>query len=508
MAETEYCIADVDRMEEHCKAVLAQVNSPLEDKFRAYLVMVESPASRNNITQALELSLSILSNLGCTFPKSNAMRGAHALSGLLNFKRKLSKNIISAERISNLPPVKDPTCIFAMHLLEKMDPYCYISGNLNLYILVALRRIAWTLEYGYCEHSPSAFSAIGIVYTGAMGEILLGKECAKHCISLQDQVGSRAIISTNTLRCYGLNLHFTTPLQTCMKFLLSGYQIGLQMGDVSSAMWCVYHYLDIAQSSGKPLVVLDADYPVYTKQMKESRQWQVHGCCLAEHQAVQNLMGRSANPVVLTGHVMNQTEALTNAEDSRNFSQRSSIRRKQMSLACIFGEHKMGAALALKFGEEVDKDLAGTNGTISYCLHCAISCLSAFQETKQRKYKAHAKKLSSRIKAWVKGGNPNIPHLDILLDAELLAVQCGGASRSKEATAMKLFESANITAGRLGCIQDRALINERYGEFLYRLGDEKHADFRIEEALKLYREWCAEGKVAHLMGKYQKLKKT
>ena len=181
------------------------------------------------------------------------------------------------------------------------------------------------------------------MYTGAVGDIQLGELCARHCLSLQDKVGSRAIESGNYLRCYGLNLHYTTPLITCQKGLLSGFQVGLEMGDLTSALFSVYQYLELCRASGKSLEVLESDYLTYVKQMKETHQLQALEWSLVEYQGVLNLMGKSENTVILTGDVMDQHEVLSTVEQTKNLTLRYLVRRKQMYLATFLDEHEFGA---------------------------------------------------------------------------------------------------------------------------------------------------------------------
>lgn len=90
--------------------------------------------------------------------------------------------------------------------------------------------------------------------------------------------------------------------------------------------------------------------------------------------------------------------------------------------------------------------------------------------------------------------NPNVIHFDALLDAEFASL------RGDSYTSSTRFEVAIQYSARSGLTQDRALAHERYGEHLLRLGTSNTEDavFHLSEALKLYEEWGALGKVRRI----------
>ena len=47
--------------------------------------------------------------------------------------------------------------------------FSYVAGNRDLCTPAVLKRWRWTLKYGYCEYSPSAFASVGIFYSGLTG---------------------------------------------------------------------------------------------------------------------------------------------------------------------------------------------------------------------------------------------------------------------------------------------------------------------------------------------------
>ena len=99
--------------------------------------------------------------------------------------------------------------------------------------------------------------------------------------------------------------------------------------------------------------------------------------------------------------------------------------------------------------------------------------------------------MTGRIQDWIKKGNPNIGHYGVLLDAEWNTMRKG-----RQSEAVSSYLKANTISARFGFIHDRALINERHGEYMLELGtDNDEAEYRLKEAIKLYIEWGADRKV-------------
>jgi hypothetical protein len=94
-----------------------------------------------------------------------------------------------------------------------------------------------------------------------------------------------------------------------------------------------------------------------------------------------------------------------------------------------------------------------------------------------------------------------VSHYAALLDAELDSLKGDNYAASKS------YEVAILYSGRRGLTQDRALAHERYGEHLYRLGQERvqDAEFQIAEAIKLYEEWGAHAKIRLMCNLYHNL---
>ena len=91
-------------------------------------------------------------------------------------------------------------------------------------------------------------------------------------------------------------------------------------------------------------------------------------------------------------------------------------------------------------------------------------------------------------------GDPNVIQQVLILRAE----EAWMSGRIK--TAVDNFERGIAVAGRSGWIHEQALANERLASLWKDQGNLDNANYRLSEAIRLYKEWGALAKVQALQG--------
>lgn len=140
----------------------------------------------------------------------------------------------------------------------------------------------------------------------------------------------------------------------------------------------------------------------------------------------------------------------------------------------------------------------------SNCIFFFDICLyAAARKTRAKKYEKAAKRCLSKLQSFVKKGNPNAVH-----HAKILKAQKEALRSNKRGSAFQLFQEAILLATRSGYLQDVALANEWYAELLLEVDadptDQDEAKYRLEESIKYYTEWGANGKIEIFRKKYYK----
>ena len=264
----------------------------------------------------------------------------------------------------------------------------------------------------------------------------------------------------------------------------------MQSGDGDSAIWAICHYLVLAFQSGRALEQLQYETTVYIKQGDELKRGQTVTCMVLLRQACLNLMGMSQSPIELIGESIDQNDVTTLAMMTNNRHLLCWILAFQSFLYAYFGEHELGAELALSKGDTQDKVLVGSSLITHDVFYRGICLFEMARKTKNRKYKKEAKKTRSRVKVWLAKGNPNVKHIDLALLAENAALE------GKVGQAKKYYEKAVVSAARSGFVHHAALVSERFGDYLFHEDSSPDdAAFQFEKATKFYTSWGAFAKV-------------
>jgi predicted ATPase len=231
-AESDGYLGNVESMESFCNEVLKQ-DIPLLGKLRVYNVLVLNITNSGRHAKANVLLLEILRQLGCTFPKSRALRSLATLSGFAKTRATLSR---TPEEIVTMPSMKDSLQIETMKLVDKLATCSFRRGS-DLLPLAIMKNIRLTLRYGLCEMSPPAFATLGHIFTGVLGEIQAGSKIADYSLLLLAKLESKSTFSRTKFILCGVVLCWTRPYRSLLKSLMEAYEIGLRSGDTESAMW-------------------------------------------------------------------------------------------------------------------------------------------------------------------------------------------------------------------------------------------------------------------------------
>ena len=214
-------------------------------------------------------------------------------------------------------------------------------------------------------------------------------------------------------------------------------------------------------------------------------------------QGVLNLLGRSEDPVVLTGEAMTQDEFLRDAQERCIPTAKQKVCLVRMELAYLFGD----LDLAVEMVEACEKLTATITAHMLYEVFTFFSGLVYIEQarrTGKRVYKTKAREIIHKIKHWVKDRDVNCVHKLWLLEAEYATLNLKSKNESQRDKIMSAYDSAISAATRSGLLRDAAISNERAGIWFESLKDDYWSESYLTKAHTLYREWGATAKADHL----------
>lgn len=366
-------------------------------------------------------------------------------------------------------------------------------------MMLTTRMVQWTMKYGVDVYSAPAFALFGMIKK--LSSYTKGAKYADRGLQLLDICTEGKITeSRTTYLSWYMVYPCSKPINSTLKHLLHGYKVGMEVGDVESAMWNVSAYLCSSIVAGKALKPLAVDCMTYIEQMRLLKQDHILHQSLPFAQGVLNLLGDAEDPLKLSGSAMIEEDYLAMIESSD--ARVMSFLHLQIfkNIMCnFFGDYEQGAKLALGRGDEYEKK-NGSPLVMLDTLHQGISLYAMARRTKETKYIRAAKKVRKVVAMWLKKDNVNVAHYIPFLEAEEAALE----GNSVEAT--RLYTRAIALASTSGFLHDVALASERYAEYLlHDLMDSGRAGQYFQDSIKYYTDWGSDYKADLLKQNYSHL---
>jgi predicted ATPase len=484
-ADTELALGRVEAMEVYIDEVLSREDFSTLDKLLLYLTKFRKLCGVDRkYNDTNNLCLSVLKELGYSM---TCYKAKLSLSRTVRRARKISRDFYEAPK-----KMTDPRHQAIMNLLTRIKHAAYLGRNKFLLILATTRMVNMIIDHGIHPFSGDAYSTLGVLSVALLGNFEAASHFAETALLIQKAISSRYTESSTLFALNFAVLPWTNPVPSCLKQLYQGYTLGMQSGNTEIAMWnMLMHSTILPYHMGKSLFSIKEDVLQTIAQMEELKQTDQAMYAKMWCQGVLNLIGKSKETVLLKGDIYD-SEAF--ASQNAGPSRRLYLGMITSELLIFFGEFERAAEMALARGSIFATLFPGHIICMMETFHRGLALYVMARKTKKRKYKKPAKQIRKLIKTWIQRGNPNVKQYYLLLSAEHAAL------RKEYKDANVLYQKAIVLAGRTGHLHHAALFNERYAEFLLEeLSDEEEALYRIEEAIRFYREWGAIRKVGTLI---------
>lgn len=477
-AQAHFSNGEFEKAKGCCNEIYAQFGMPSKDRQRADLVTINIFGAQGQSLLAQEECIRQLAELGCKFPKHG--QALYIMGGIM----KVEMTVKSLERqIQNLPMMTDSSKQWIMRLLDRLATYTYQTKS-DLFVLVVLRSLQYTLKYGICDYTPPVFCTVGILLGGVLGDHNANNRFGE--IAIQQYRKLPTLPKTAYARTVFLASTFNMPLHhhNLRKSFFEGYKDGMALGDLESALWMIVCYVEASLHAGMTLGPLEKNMSTYTKQIAGLNHGKIGIPSMALWQCASNLLGYSDpcgedeadNPVSL---------ALEDGSQSDNTI--GFVHRCRLINAFYCGDYSRVASLYVKHG--LDKGEWDKLFMSAWCLptlhfHCAIALFACFHDTKMKSHKKTALKEAKMTLGLSTSGNPFFKHYGTMVNAEKLALDKKSFSKAES-----LFKEAIQHTRMHKIVNDEALANERLAELYLRHGMIEDALEHFTNASQLYEKW-------------------
>ncbi|KAL3941438.1 MAG: hypothetical protein SGBAC_004208 [Bacillariaceae sp.] len=376
-------------------------------------------------------------------------------------------------------------------VLERIHYSSYHTQEIFQMILCDCKGVQLTLQHGLCEHSGHCFAMLGFYATVLFSNFKDAAIFRELALSMQSHFGKPRACQTIFI-CHFYSLAWTVPIQNfaSSSVFYDAYIRGMQNGEVDFAMWSIAsHFVLVPISLGKPIDQILEVCPKIVAQMEEVSQTSQALTTKLYWQMLLNLREpqQAKDPLQLCGDVV--TEYSDVEDDAHSLAFREYLECQLL----LYYDHESAADRAIVFAGGLEKASPGNFHLMIEAFHRGVCLYVAARRTKLRKYKKHAKKIRNVMHKWKKAGIPNVVYYCTFLDAE------DAALHGKHNEAEKGYKEAVQFVAKSGYLQHAALFNELYSDYLLReRGDKEEAKYRLQEALRYYKDWGALGKVEKL----------
>ena len=486
--EAAYLNGDFDQMDRLFRAVLANVHDLIE-KVKPYEIRILAYKAENKLLDAISTGLELLAQLGEKFPKKPAMM--HVMMDLVKTKFMLRGK--SNDRLQALPTMTDSYKIAAMRIMADIASSSYWATP-TLFPLVIFRMVHLSLTYGNTAVSAFAFATYGVIMCGVLGDMKNGYEFGKLGLILLEKFNAKEWKTQIYTPIYALIVNWNEHVHNTLRPLQESYHIGMETGAIEFAcintnIYCIHAYL-----SGKQLVRLEEETKAYSQSFNQFKQETNVNYNEVYRQAMLNFLGRSADPLKLTGEAYDEEKMTKQNQERNDKTGQFFIHFNKLILSFYFHEYAQAAQHALASRKLLEAVLAKFE-IPNHHFYEALTLLALYQtanKLEQRNYMSRVRKNRRQMKKWAGNAPENYLHKYHLMEAERLRV----LGRITEARL--LYDKAISGASKSEFTNEVALTYELAGRCYLDLKSEDLAEYYLKASYNAYREWGAVAKLRHM----------
>jgi len=491
-AEAAYLSGDFKQMEQLAQVVLQQART-LSDEAKVYETQIPAYSAQNQQLKAIKTALIFLKRLNINFPEEPSQEDVRLALQKMQISL-LGKPIPS---LIDLPIMTDPKIILAMRVMGAVTPAAYHVLP-NLLILLALKQVDLSLEYGNVSESIFSYACYGFILCGVVSDIESGYQFGQLALDLLKKLGEKVFKARGIMLFNGLVRPWKEHVRETLQPLLGSYQIGLETGDLEFAAYSIHVYPYYSYFIGKPLVTLEPEMARYSQAIARIKQEGVLSWNNMFWQAVLNLMGHSNHPCRLMGEVYDENIQLQLHQQANDKTAIHYLHLNISILHYLFQEYTQ-AVENVEIAEQYLDGVTGLLAVVIFNFYDSLARLALYPSLPKPEQEAVLTKVSAnqqKMQLWAEHAPMNYLHKFYLVEAECSRVL------GKDGDAREFYDKAIALAHENEYLNEEALAYELAGQFYLVKEQTKFAQVCLHEAHYAYQQWGALAKVKNLETRY------
>ncbi|HYW20042.1 MAG TPA: AAA family ATPase [Nodularia sp. (in: cyanobacteria)] len=496
LAESEFLNGDFDKSLALINLILIEAKSTL-DKAEVYEILIIQYSFKAQFIEAIQTGIKALCLLENDIDPADIDLAVQ--QELAAVKQNIGGREIST--LIDLPEMVDVKQKLVVKLLIALVPPSYVSSSFNLYMLVSLKAMNLSMEYGNMPESAMGYSGYGLILGSVLGDYQSGYEFGLLGFKLSqkfnylDQVCQTSFVLANFIHIWAKPIQGVTLLND------EGYEAGLNSGELQYATYNISGKVCNQLFQGNQLDIILEYILQYLPFISTTKNQAVNYILKGIKFFILDLVATSPSKqqVLISG--LSPKEFIEQCNFSQNFFALCIYYVFKMQLSCINRNFAQGLDDALA-ANKIINSIAGHTTYSEYNFYYSLILLNLYIEAsgeEQNEYKNQVITNQKQLKIWANNCPDNFLHKYLLVEAEL------SRATGQILTAVDLYDQAIHLAEKNGFIHNQALANELTAKFYLDWGKNRIAQEYIIQAYYGYMRWGAEAKVEDLKQRYPQL---
>ncbi|MBD2164244.1 AAA family ATPase [Calothrix membranacea FACHB-236] len=493
-AEVAMLGGDFEAMEQFINIVIEQAHDLLE-KVNVYRIRIQAKVSQMQFTEVLGIGINLLQQLGVTMPESPTM--ADIQQSIQEISEYIGDRKV--EDFADLPVMTDAKKIAITQIASSIMATAYSCGSL-LYPLLTTLVVKLSLGHGNISVSATNYACYSVVLLNIQKDIDLAAQFGQLALHLSLKFDDKAPKPEVFLLLGGYIIHRNYHIKETLLFLKEGYTLGLEIGNLEYAGYCVQTFCRNAFYCGQTLAELEQNTRNYYHALVQLKQLGSANACLIYWQAILNLLGFAEHPTIFSSSALQETEFLPLLRSANDWHGLYMFYSYKLTLGFLFGEVEAANNLALEC-RNYFMGGASTVGEPAFYFYDSLIALARLTQHSGEVSTALERVAENQtlLQHWAHYAPMNHQHKFDLVAAEKCRVL------GNKAEASELYDRAISGAKANEYIQEEALANELAAKFYLDWGKQRIALEYMIEAYYGYARWGAKAKVTDLEKRYPQL---
>ncbi|HIK16841.1 MAG TPA: AAA family ATPase [Leptolyngbyaceae cyanobacterium M33_DOE_097] len=497
LAECEYLTGNLERAETLFQLLLSQAQTPL-DQATIYRLQIRHSQVAGRFDEAFTTGLVALKLFGVTFPETDEQVKA----AIKWEKQQVGVNLGDRQiaDLSDAPIIQDPRLKMVISLLTSMGPPAYLSKP-NLFPLVVLKALNYSLEHGNTEESCFAYSMYSMLLVSLFRDIPAGYAFSEMTIRLNQKLNDPKYKGT-VLHIHGSHINvWCHHMATDLPFLEQGFLGCVEAGDITMANYNGFQASWQMIETITPLT--DADFAIqkYLAFAQQSKHEAAYQTIRLQQQLIFNLQGQTHHFHTLNRADFDETRVLEILNETEFGSGIAFYHIIKLITLFTYEQYSD----ALQSAHEACNALEAVRSLpieANYLLHHSLVLAALYPEASdamQAEFRATLAQHHQQLQYWADYCPANFLHKALLVAAEIARIE------GRDLTAMRFYERSIQSAHEYEFVQYEALAYELAAKFYLQRQFGAIAQTYLQEAKNAYLRWGALGKVQHLEDHYPEL---